>query len=458
MDNYQFNNGDLGGNPYGQQNTQSVNNPEDKKKKTKKIFGIIFLILGAALMLAGFGAVFFAGSQREFETGEPMDIYQAQNVDDYVFAPVQYMTDPVAYYEALDKLQFYIAFDNEWNPCVICLDDSDSEVFQPYIEWFYSDSEEGAPEQMSAIGYAQPFDDELRELVVEGFTDNMGEGYVDMENFDEWFGSYYIQVGQKNSSYGISNAGIYMMLGGIVVIVAGGAFLYDKKKIKENSDAYYMKSPEIPKTHTGLGILGALLGALLGGILWTVIAVWGYFSGWVGVLIIVFASMGYQILAEKSDLIGKTVSLIFGLLVIAPATYIYYVWTYYQVLNESVSGYTTFVKAFAEFPNYMTKYSEWGTFVGDMLAGYLFVGIAGIYMMISGFSARKRSRQNSQSLHQMNNSVSGNPYDRNSTQYGYSQNDTAWNQNGSNNNNPQADQNGTDNSRSQDNQNGSHNS
>lgn len=387
-----------GGNPYNQVSySAGSGNGSGPEKKKKRLVAKLLLVLGVLGILGGAGAMFFAVGSDRVETGEAVDVYDAEKPDQYVFTPVQYMTDAVAYYEAMDKVEFYITFDADWNPAVVCIHDDKLAEFQPYIDWLYSDSYENEPEIMNAIGYAEPYDEELKQLVIEGFEENIGAGYVDMSNFEEWFGEYYVQIGQKSSAYGISNMGIYVMLAGIALVVIGGALAYDKRELAANQSAS-MSGPVIEESHAGLGFLGALLGVLLGGVLWAVVGVMGYVSGWIGLLILFFGYTGYKLLAKKEGIRGKLISLALGVLVIIPASYLSYVWVYYQSINESVAGYTSLMQAFSEFPGYMTKFDGWKDFITDILTGYVFFGVAGVYWLIGSLSGRSREKKQDQKL------------------------------------------------------------
>lgn len=354
-------------------------------KKKSKVPGIVLLIVGVLFLLAGIVFFLMGGNSDKLETEEAMDVYFASSTDQYSSVTVQYMTDSVASYEAMDNMQFFITMDSEWNPAIVCMHTDELPAFMPYMDWFYSDSEEGAPEEQFFAGYAQPIDEELKEIVIESFAEIFGEDIVDESNFTEWFGEYYLQIGQKNSSYGVSNVGIAFLLCAILLIVIGGALVYEKPIAEEDGLT-------IHKTHTGLGILGAMLGAMLGGLVWTIIGAAGFVSGWVGILIIFFAYKGYVILARKEGVFGIVISIIFGLIIVLPATYLSYGWIYYCALNESVSGYTTLTRALMELPAYLTQYEEWGSFGGDVLMGYGFMIFVCIIYGANFFSGRKKEK------------------------------------------------------------------
>lgn len=359
--------------------------PKEPPKKKNKIPGMIVLALGVVLLIAGIAIFFVSANTDKMESGEAIEIYYATETDQYSFCKMQYMSDSIASYDALENLQFYFSFDDEFVPVIICMHNDDLPRFEPYIDAFYSEDDEDLPKQMTVTGYAQPIDSDLKEIAIECFTEIFGEGYVDEGNFEDWFGSYYLQIGQKNSAYGVSNVGIGLLLAAIILIVIGGVMVYEKPET-------YANSPFVQETHTGLGILGALLGAMLGGLLWTIVGVLGYIHGLIGILIIIFALKGYEILARKSDVFGMVISIIFGLLVIIPATYLFYGWDYYCMLNEHVSGYTNLWRALTEMPAFLTQNDAWGDFIADVGQGYLWLIVAAVLNFASLFSNKKKNR------------------------------------------------------------------
>lgn len=381
-------------NPYesANQEYQQAEMPKPEKKKNK-VPGIVLMALGLAGIICGIVVILMGNHATVLEKGEPVDIYQAEKTDEYVYTYAQYMTESVAYYEAMDNMQFYIAMDADWSPSVVCLHANELSTYQPYIDWLYSESYENEPEEIQITGYAQPFDDELKALVIEGFEYDFGEGYVDMDNFSEWFGDYYLQIGQKNGAYNISNAGIILMLVAIVLIVIGGAMVYEPVK-PAAEEVTYGSNPVIAdrKGGIGLGLLGALLGAVVGGLLWTVIGALGIVSGWIGILIILFAYTGYKILSRRADKIGMAISLIFSILIVIPATYLVYGWSYYCAVNESMSGFTPLFRALLEMPGYMERFELWGDFFGDVVTGYIFMIIAGAYMLFANIGKKNKNK------------------------------------------------------------------
>ena len=362
---------------------------EKPPSMARKVCAVICFVLGLLFVAGGFIMMFVVTPGSRIEVSDPIDIYYATENDQYVGAPVQYMTKPVASYETMETMQFYISLDEELNPSVVCIYDDELADYMQYIEYFYSDDEKAVIKSGAISGYAQEIDDELKELVIEGFEDAFGTGYVDESNFYDWFGYYYIQVGEKNSSYHIMNAGIWMLVIGIFLLVGGFGLNYKKPETQSYS---YNNEPIIQETHKGLGVLGAVIGVLLGGLLWVIVGILGYVSGWIGILIIIFGNFGYTFLSKSKDTFGKVISFILGVLIIIPATYITYVWGYYQSANEYILGYVTLARAFKELPSFLTKYDEWGIFIRDISQGYLFLVVAGIFYLGASFKNKKNNK------------------------------------------------------------------
>lgn len=359
----------------------------DETKKKNKIPGIVLLIIGAVLLIVGMGVIFLKNPSLEVENTQPLDVYYAMETEQYVYARTQYMTEPVAYFEAMENMMFYITFDSEWNPAVVCLHVDDLPTYQPYIDWLYSDSYENEPQEMDILGYAQPFDEELIGFVIEGFDALFGEGIIDETNFVDYFGEYYVQVGQKNSVYGAINVGIYVLLVAVALMVIGGALVYEKPQAQtEDTDGPIIAD----RGNRGLGVLGAFIGATLGGILWAIIGILGYVSGWIGILMIVFAYTGYKILAKREDNFGLIVSMVFGVVMIYAGTYLSWGWSYYQALNADVTGYTSLVRALMELPAFLSKNDGWGDFNVNLAQGYAFLFVAGCYCLVNNTGKRKK--------------------------------------------------------------------
>lgn len=163
----------------------------------KKIGGIILALIGIIVMIIGIGVILVGSNSSRLEEGNPTDVYYATETDEYCYTNIQYMTDPVAYYEAMESVQFYIVYDTDWNPAVICLYGDQVDEYQKYIDWLYSEDYENEPEQTTVTGYAQPFDRELYDFVEESFVYDWGEEVMEDATIQDYFGEYYLQVGER---------------------------------------------------------------------------------------------------------------------------------------------------------------------------------------------------------------------------------------------------------------------
>lgn len=151
-------------------------------------------------------------------------------------------------------------------------------------------------------------------------------------------------------------------------------------------------SPVIEESKKGRGVLGALLGALVGGIAWTAIGCLGYISGWIAILIFFLAQFGYRKLAGKLDKFGVVISLIFGLLMIVPATYVAYAFSICNQLNEAFDGGFTYMEIIFNLPQYMDRYELWGEFAGNLGLGYVFTGVAAFFMGASALGDKVKKK------------------------------------------------------------------
>lgn len=346
-------------------------------KKIKPL-SIILWVVAAILGVAAIFFMFFGNAVSKAEDDrEPIDVYYATEQDEPAYLLLQYMTESVAYLEAVESMQYYITFDSDWNAAVICLYGSELANYQKYIDWLYSTETENGPEEIQVNGYSVPYDEDLKQFVIEGFNDTFGAELITEQNFEDYFGKCYLTIGQNGGNYEKFNLGIYCMLGAVIFVILGVVVSY--KSIQTTEDEKAGNYLEARTVHRGRGVLGALLGALLGGVLWAAVGALGYISGWIGVLIVLFAKTGYKLFAKEKSGFGTAVSLIFSLLVVLPATYFAGVWMFYQDLNENISGYVTLGRALTGYGEYLTKTDNWGSMIHSIVMGYVFMLVAGCY-------------------------------------------------------------------------------
>lgn len=362
----------------------------DNSAKKIKPISIVCFILAAVLGAVAVFFIFFGGVSAKEESKEAVNVFEAEEEDVPVYLNMQYMTESVAYLEAVESMQYYITFDSELTPAVICMYDSELETYQPYMDWLYTEEEEGGPEEIRVTGYSVPFDDELRQFVADSFNYIFGVEYVTEDNFEEFFGEYYLSTGKSSGSFENFNIGIYCLLGLVILVIIGVAISY--KSLIGASEAEAGNYLEVHKTYRARGVLGALLGALLGGVLWATVGALGMIIGWLGILIVLFAITGYRIFAKEESVFGTVVSVIFSLLVIFPATYFAEVWMFYQELNKNVYEYISLGRAFVSFSDYLTNTDSWGLLIQDMVLGFVCMAVAGIYCLV-GISKNKQKKE-----------------------------------------------------------------
>lgn len=370
----------------------------EQKRKIKPL-SIVCFALAVILAAAAVFFIFFGNFPKKTEEQtEPIDVYYATGQEEHVYLNLQYMTESVAYLEAVESMQYYITFDCEWNPAVICFYDNELETYQTYIDWLYTEETEGGPEEIQVTGYSVPYDEELKQLVIENYNYIFDTDFLNEDNFEEYFGQCYLTTGEITDDYAVFNMGIFALLGAVIFVIIGVAVSY--KSLMEAAVAGEENFLEVSKTYKGRGVIGALLGALLGGVLWLVIGALGYISGWIGILIVLFANTGYKLFAKEKSRFGTVISLIFSLLVIFPATYAAGVWTFYTELNSEIPEYITLGRAFSGYADYLTKYDGWGSVIGSMVLGYVCMLVAGIYFGL-GKVRNENKKAEEENLHDL---------------------------------------------------------
>ena len=143
-----------------------------------------------------------------------------------------------------------------------------------------------------------------------------------------------------------------------------------------------MGTPVIESNRRGLGILGAALGALAGGVVWTIIGILGFVSGWIAVLIFFLARFGYKLLSKTQDTFGNVISVVFGLIVIFPATWAAYAYSVWKALNEGIVGHFSYGEVLLDLGMYMERYDLWGNLVANLAMGYGFTILVAVFYLI----------------------------------------------------------------------------
>ena len=343
--------------------------------------GIRLLWIGVALFLAGFlaaGGGFLFGLREE---SEPVALYQAVEEDQYVYTQVSYLTEPFAYYNDMEDMEFYLAFDAQWHPSVICLHKDDREVFQPYIDRFHNGGYGEELSEYTAIGYTRYFDEDVKGFAVEVMAYLYGDELT-VEAFEDFFDSYYVQIGGSSSAFGFFNAAAVLIAAGVLALGLGGLYYSAwRRYLREISHPESVAAPVIERDLSRfLAPLCALAGALAGGMLWIIVGAIGFYACWTGMLISLLSWVGYGIMKNNQEAKGVILSAVCSLLVPLPATYIQWALIYYADRNGGIYGYVPFSRVLRELPMYLKASEVPGALMADLFLGYIFIlcGIIGI--------------------------------------------------------------------------------
>lgn len=363
-------------------------NEECRKKRKRWMVGVV---LGMVVLIMAVVAL-FRGRLDAVESGEPENLYYATEQQQYVYVPVQYLTEAFGTYESYGKMSLYFAFNEDWEPYIICMDDADATQYADLVAYTYGMLDEA--EMQNITGYSVPIDPDIQDLAVECYNELFDDEYVTDDNFYDVFGSYYMQVGGKSSAYTNFNTFIILLMVGAVVL---GYSLYQVKKygkamqaaetagstgagvsygVEDMFSEQNVKVPgEIVSHNRFLGVLGAFGGALLGSALIIVIGLLGYVSGWAAVAMALLAINGYKWLAKGIDKAGIILSIIITALLIPVANFMEIGIVYYQSINDIMGGYVSFWRALQNTPQFMTDYDAWGSFWQNVAMGYLLGGV-----------------------------------------------------------------------------------
>ena len=355
-------------------------NEREKGLKQLGVGGVLFVV---GIFVALFGMLFSVD-----ETNDPLAVYRAAKEDQYVYARVQYLSESFAYYEAMENMNFYLAFSDAGRPSVLCFHTDDLDRFQPYIDWTYSDSEGDVPREYIALGYAKPFDNELKGFVLEVLEQGFGITMTEEEMSDS-FGDYYVQISGRQGAYRfIQVAAVLMAIGAFALFLGALNYSSWRRFLREISHPESLEAPDVKKDHPLLfGALGALAGAVVGGALWTVIGAIGIYNFWVGFLVSVFTQMGYGIGNRKANnmgLFGLAISTIFSAGILLPATYLEWCWLYYSGSNGGVMGYIPLSRVLRELPEYIAGGGYWQEIRGELILGYVFL-VFGLFVGVSSY-------------------------------------------------------------------------
>ncbi len=152
--------------------------------------------------------------------------------------------------------------------------------------------------------------------------------------------------------------------------------------------------PVIKEVSKVKGLIGAIGGALLGGAIWIGIGCLGFVSGWIAILIFLLAQGGYKLMNKgEIDRFGSIISVILGLVIILPATWCISGFQVFSALNKNVPGHFSYFEVLGDLRLYMDRYDLWSSFYSNLAMGYLFTGVAAIYVGIGALSSRGKEKR-----------------------------------------------------------------
>lgn len=152
--------------------------------------------------------------------------------------------------------------------------------------------------------------------------------------------------------------------------------------------------PVIREISKAKGFIGALIGALIGGAIWILIGCLGFVSGWVAIAIFLLAANGYKKMNKgETDTFGIVISVVLGLAMILPATWCVSGWQVFSAMNKNAPGHFSFFEILGDLPLYMDRYDLWKYFYSNLAMGYLFTGIAAIYVGFGALGSRASEKR-----------------------------------------------------------------
>lgn len=152
--------------------------------------------------------------------------------------------------------------------------------------------------------------------------------------------------------------------------------------------------PVIKEVSKVKGLIGALGGALLGGAIWIGIGCLGFVSGWIAILIFLLAQGGYKLMNKgEIDRFGNIISVILGLVIILPATWCISGFQVFSAMNKNAPGHFSYFEILGDLRLYMDRYDLWNTFYSNLAMGYLFTGIAALYVGFGSWGSRRREKR-----------------------------------------------------------------
>lgn len=138
------------------------------------------------------------------------------------------------------------------------------------------------------------------------------------------------------------------------------------------SDSLQREAAEASKKGSGNivgGIVGALLGSVLGVVVWVLIYQLGYISGIAGLVMVICALKGYELLGGHISKAGVIISCIISIIMVIVAEQVCVV---IEIFNAYKDYYEiSFFDAFRSVPEFLEEPELRAAVIGDVVIGYL---------------------------------------------------------------------------------------
>lgn len=371
------------------------------------VLGLVMLVLPMAVFISEWGN----GKDRE------EDIYAfdvAEYSESRQFVEFEMISYPFASFELNDTQGLYFVFDEDMCTYIVCMNNNRlEEEFAEIYEYTFSDTVE-APKVGRVEGYSMEIDEEIRDIAIEEFNYMWGEEIATEQNFEEYFGNYYLDTtyipnASEESLFTRILTLAFTTVVGIILLWC--AFAKPKQEpATENvanedvepafdhspmtdlfgtSDAGFATIGELPNPgNIVIAVAASIAGAALGGVVWILIYKLGYIAAVSGYVAVACAMLGYTKFGKRElSILSIIWCILISAAMIVFANYISYTWEVMDAINASNPGRAEFTKVFMHLPDMLKEWDAEGYFWRDLAMGLLFLVISGIGSL---FSRKKR--------------------------------------------------------------------
>lgn len=381
---------------------------------------VVMIVIGAVLI--ALSVVLWIIESKETEEKEtaavPFNAYTYS--DQKQQAKFNMLSDSFASFVLGEDHGFYIAMlgdASEIEFSIVCLSVDTFKQFEDVYEFTFSAAPiEEAPRVASLSGYAVEIDEELADFTIEYFNLFFGGEILTSENFDDYFGHYYLDATRVSAGTGENAPVVFLGAFGVILLAAGIWLLYKSNRaavaaaslpaadadsaaegqVAGEMDGFTPASTTLPLLeeraavpHPALGFLGALLGSLVGAAVWILLYRVGFIAGIAGYLAVICALAGYKKFGGGITKVGTVFCILVAMLVLVAANGVSYAWVIADEVNSASPGRADFVYLLAHFFEIMSLLELWGSFFGDLVIGLILALVAGASPIVRIFKKPK---------------------------------------------------------------------